>query len=224
MVTKGRLIVRFFQGGPTTVGDGEEKKYYEGEIGKPDYDYWIKQDYWSLNEAVCLLHEIDPDSILRDESFPSRRRFLDDFPFTQNHKALERTIQLIERGPYFQEGRPTLKVVWNWIEQKKFSIPEGLKKAAIDFGLIEPPPQQESPEKKQEEEKSLLDSQRHRERCRAIAELLWNKNPDITIKDMSYRDDITTYGCEKKVYNEATLRDWMKDLCPNRGPGRRPKK
>ncbi len=198
------------------------KGEYEGEIEKPDYDYWIKQDYWSLNEAVCLLHEIDPESVLYDESFPSRG-FIKDFLFTKNHQALERTIQLFERGLYFQESRPTLKIVWNWIEQKKFPLPEGLKKAAIEFGLIETP-RESQPEKKKEERKSLLDSQRHRERCRAIAALLWSQDPHITIKDMSYCDEIATYGCEKKVYNEATLRDWIKDLCPNREPGRRPKK
>lgn len=132
---------------------------------------------------------------------------------------------MIVSRTYWNEARPTLKVVWNWIEQKKFPIPEGLRKAAIDFGLIEPPPQAElRPEEKEDQTKSLLDSQRHRERCRAIAALLWSQDPNITIKDMSYCDEIATYGCEKKVYNENTLRDWIKDLCPNREPGRRPKK
>ena len=66
-------------------------------------------------------------------------------------------------------------------------------------------------------------SQRHKERCRALAEYLWQADPLITIADMFRCDAITSHGCEGEIYTEGTLRDWIKDLCPNRKPGRRPK-
>ena len=72
-------------------------------------------------------------------------------------------------------------------------------------------------------DKKLRDSQRHRERCRAIAELLWENNPKITIEDMVHRDEIIKIGCEKNIYHGKTIRKWINDLCQNRDPGRKPK-
>jgi hypothetical protein len=62
----------------------------------------------------------------------------------------------------------------------------------------------------------------HRPRCRALAALLWELHPDLTIADMIVRDDFTRHGCEGVVYHETTLRRWINDLSPNRKPGRRP--
>jgi len=72
-------------------------------------------------------------------------------------------------------------------------------------------------------ENKMRNNQRHKERCRAIAALLWSKEPEITIADMILRDEITVFGCEGKNYAEDTLRDWIKDLAPDRSPGRRTK-
>ncbi len=73
------------------------------------------------------------------------------------------------------------------------------------------------------EPKKLLPCQRHRKAVQDIAEKIWSKEPDLTIVDMSKRSEII-HACEKKIYSERTLRKWMKELCPNRNPGRRPKK
>ena len=62
--------------------------------------------------------------------------------------------------------------------------------------------------------------QRHREAARAAAEALWRKDKTITIADMILCDEITK-ACGGKNYVEGTLRDWIKDLCPDRKPGRR---
>jgi hypothetical protein len=66
-------------------------------------------------------------------------------------------------------------------------------------------------------------SQIHKERCRAVAKELWKENLEITIADMAVKDEITE-ACDGKLYIEKTIRDWIKDLCPDRSPGRRPKK
>ena len=62
--------------------------------------------------------------------------------------------------------------------------------------------------------------QRHREAARAAADVLWRKDKTITIADMILCDEITK-ACGGKNYVEGTLRDWIKDLCPDRKPGRR---
>lgn len=78
-------------------------------------------------------------------------------------------------------------------------------------------------EQGRQEHGNLRDEQRHRERCRAIAQLLWELEPELTIEDMKDRREITLIGQEEKPYNSTTVRNWIKDLCPNRAPGRRPK-
>ena len=63
----------------------------------------------------------------------------------------------------------------------------------------------------------------HKKACRQIAREKWEQDPDITIADMCVSNEIAN-ACDGVVYPEATLRKWIKDLCPNRKPGRRPKK
>jgi len=65
--------------------------------------------------------------------------------------------------------------------------------------------------------------QKIREECRKIAKRLWKKYPKMTIQDMIFRDEIA-HACGQKLYTEDTIRNWIKDLCPNRLPGRRPQK
>jgi hypothetical protein len=71
--------------------------------------------------------------------------------------------------------------------------------------------------------KKLSPVQRHKIECRRIAAELWNKDPSITIADMVHKDEINLVS-DPKNYNGKTLRNWIKDLCPDRTPGRRPKK
>jgi hypothetical protein len=72
-------------------------------------------------------------------------------------------------------------------------------------------------------EKKLRPNQNHKIEYRKVAESLWEKNPTITITDMCYKDEINEIS-DPKQYSEKTIRNWIKDLCPNRSPGRRPKK
>lgn len=66
-------------------------------------------------------------------------------------------------------------------------------------------------------------TQRHKEACRNVAVKLWEGDSTITITDMILSDEIALV-CENKTYAEKTIRNWIKDLCPNRLPGRRPTK
>lgn len=62
-------------------------------------------------------------------------------------------------------------------------------------------------------------------KCRKIATDLWADDPSIRIREMAFRNEITKH-CETKkgdLYSENTIKDWIKDLCPNPRPGR-PKK
>jgi hypothetical protein len=72
-------------------------------------------------------------------------------------------------------------------------------------------------------EKKLRSNQIHKIKCREVAQKLWEEDPSITIADMIHKDNINEVF-DGKVYAEKTIRNWIKDLCPNRSPGRRPKK
>lgn len=82
---------------------------------------------------------------------------------------------------------------------------------------------QRSNPKDQAEVKKLRPDQRHKERCRALAEYQWSKNAETTIAEMIQFEPIIKIGCEGKPYKPETLHGWINDLCPNRRPGRRPK-
>ncbi len=101
------------------------------------------------------------------------------------------------------------------IEKFEANHPELIKKADE-----EPMSPKSSGEQKESKPRK---SQRHKERCRALAEYKWKKFPDTNIAEMMDDGDILEIGCERKVYKPETIREWIRDLCPNPKPGR-PKK
>jgi hypothetical protein len=76
-----------------------------------------------------------------------------------------------------------------------------------------------------EREIKLRPNQKHKEECRKIASSIWKQTPALTIADMIRRDEIRIIREKKgpKPYTEDTIRGWIRDLCPNPKPGRRPK-
>lgn len=81
----------------------------------------------------------------------------------------------------------------------------------------------------------LRNQQRHQARVRALAEYFWSLElesgpPYSTKKEMTKRPELRAIGCEEndpingRSYGIETLEEWIKDLNPDRKPGRRPKK
>jgi hypothetical protein len=75
----------------------------------------------------------------------------------------------------------------------------------------------------------LKDRDRHRERCRALAERRWSEDPTIKIVDMAMSDDLNKFGCEiggreGHQYNQRFIEDWIRDLCPDPRPGPKSKR
>jgi hypothetical protein len=66
-------------------------------------------------------------------------------------------------------------------------------------------------------------NQRHRDMVRERAKIKWAKNPQRTIASIIKDDNIiAVFKGRKKPYTTKTLRDWIKNLAPNRKKGRRP--
>jgi len=73
----------------------------------------------------------------------------------------------------------------------------------------------------EERTKSARDSRK--QRCRVVAEILWRRDPKATLRDIFAHEWVSDIACEGQVPLEKTFREWVKDLNPNRNPGRRPK-
>ncbi len=66
----------------------------------------------------------------------------------------------------------------------------------------------------------------HKIEVRRIAEEIWYEDPLVTIHDMIFNDRINQIArkANGEIYAESTIRNWIKDLCPDRKPGRRKSK
>jgi len=66
-------------------------------------------------------------------------------------------------------------------------------------------------------------SQECSKKCRQIAKRIWDRQPDFTIAAMVNHSEIVHQAkqLDGSPYSEATIRNWIRDLCPNRKPGRR---
>ncbi len=71
-------------------------------------------------------------------------------------------------------------------------------------------------------EKRPYKSREDRGKVREIAARKWKEYPSITIARMVEDKEIGKIKKNGAPYKESTLRTWIKDLCPNRNPGRRP--
>lgn len=205
-----------------------------------DYSLKAKMDYWELPEAVAFLCHYK----LRDMTWDSQDEYNADWDRMYSDLR-ELAIRSVSNGKLrlkhvayedfsFPEGNERVilhddstvepEVFIKWAMSKSLQLPSGFitQEQAIEN---EKSTDKTKPTVKYEGFKvpSLRNNQRRRERCRAIAALLWEKEPELTIASMIFRDEITVFGCENQTYSEDTIRDWIHDLAPDPKPGR-PKK
>lgn len=69
-------------------------------------------------------------------------------------------------------------------------------------------------------------SQKHlrdrlKQRCRVAAEILWERDRTATVGDLYRSDWVRRVACHGNPPTEKTFREWVKDLNPDRSPGRR---
>lgn len=65
-------------------------------------------------------------------------------------------------------------------------------------------------------------NQKHQLKVREVAKKLWEKDPQRTIQDIIMSNEVKA-ATHPDTYADKTLRNWIKDLAPNRQPGRRKK-
>lgn len=168
-------------------------------------------DYWTVEDAAALLLcEIPPGL--------SRRKL----PTAKAHNVA-RLAHIISGAtcvvnPESSVGRfrvPPVEII-EWAQKKWNSsgVPPVLKAAVL--GAVE---------EGQKLEAYIKQSTFRRERCRAIAALLWSQEETkhLTLEDMAKRTEFLQIGCQGTRYKHDTIKEWIKEQNPNRGPGRRPK-
>jgi len=112
---------------------------------KPDYEFWIKSDYWKLGEAVFLISGIEP--VHPDIQ---SKHFNDYYYWDETSNKLKRIYDLAIRSIASKklEGRPALDSAMDpvqfvkWSERKELPIPNEFKCLIVDKkgSTQEPPP------------------------------------------------------------------------------------
>jgi len=92
-------------------------------------------------------------------------------------------------------------------------------------GQAEPPEDRRPPPVESKPSRSVH-AQECSKKCREIAKRIWERQPDFTIAGMVNRSEIVRQAKQPdgSPYSEMTIRNWIRDLCPNPRPGRRPAK
>lgn len=165
-------------------------------------------DFWKVEDAARLLVGLIPRSL------NGRTRLSD-----VEHEKIRR-LSFVIRGADCIENPDATEERYQ-VAPEKFIAWAEFKGIDVPSVLSEEVRKQKKRGEQQPSYERL--SSMHRNRCRTLAESLWVEHPAMTISEMTRRDEIKQTGCERKEYSEKAIRNWIKDLCPNRSPGRRPK-
>ncbi len=174
-------------------------------------EHAARMDYWTVIDAAALLFSEIPPGL-------SGRKL----SAAKTHKVA-RLAHIISGAacvvnPESPVGRfrvPPVEII-EWAQKKWNSSGVPLELKAAVLGTVE---------EGQKLEAYIKQSTFRRERCRAIAALLWSQEETkhLTLEDMAKRTEFLQYGCQGMHYKHDTIKEWIKEQNPNRGPGRRPK-
>ena len=203
----------------------ERKDYYFGfkELSISDYKsridvwhelihHWVKgnNEYFRDKYKNYLpLYYLNPTT-----------KDLDRFDHKKMHDQLIQERQKEKSDELSIEERIEVSKIINYIA--RFVKLSELKKYLVDVIGI-PLPSLLFPKDIETKHKKLRPSQKAKNECRKIAKKIWGENPQITIADMINHDDLLSYTTKKdgNFYTEKTVRNWIKNLCPDRSRGRR---
>lgn len=182
---------------------------------------WLKRDYWTLLEAFCLIRfGVSPEHMVAMSPKFDALYDLPDFDLARRSimsGVLEVLNPELKAGQSVPGHMLTVKPLdfLRWCREKEIALSDRVTAILTEEERL-------YIRGKEEEHVFQNINQRHKERCRAVAECIWLRHPTMTIEDVIYHDEINGIACENRNYAAKTLREWMKDLCPNRQPGRRP--
>jgi hypothetical protein len=192
-----------------------QTKNTDGELKPVTFTHvcnvWASADHWPLLDAVNLALGFEPELVRTKRLTPQQKRGRDVIvELARNCVGDSLTVLRPDAAPGELRVRPAEFVRW-FKERTPQPVPpellDAMNKAAERFRKADPA-----------HELTLM--QRRRERCRAIAALLWAQNPELTKAQVAQSEEIRTLGCLGGEYASATIEDWIKEENPTRQGGR----
>ena len=189
--------------------------------------YGKGQDFTGLLDALFLVKDFDRIDKTFGQNIPERKDLISGMQICQKWGRPENYLVTLlinyNLNAVDRLGKPF--DLWRLIEKDYYNLFSTVLFRLKDVELFE----KEHPEivsNTSKEQKSLNWRDKQELKCREIAEQIWKNDPTITIAEMIDRPELTEYTKKQNqnFYVEKTIRDWIKDLCPNRKPGRRPNK
>ncbi|MHB8624522.1 MAG: hypothetical protein ACYC9J_15195 [Sulfuricaulis sp.] len=179
------------------------------------YDYakickiWSLSDHWPLADAVNLLVGLPPQLLASRKISPALKQMRDELHEIALNCAGDSLIFIEAKGlPEQHRVRPREFLAWAY---SVVEVPEELIKAVEE--AAQRPGRKNTP-------RAFNPKQRHRERCRGIAALLWRMHPELNKSDMAREPQILELGCQNKIYAQTTIEEWIASENPNKKGGR----
>jgi len=169
------------------------------EFKKPNFNYWLKFENWSLLQSVILVNELDPDKY--EEEIVE---LIDNFGLKSNWKIYDFKSEI------FNRIRKQYKLLHQDKSLKDYCKPKNFADLAIKKEIEVPT---------EILEYFNLKGKRNnvaRDKCQAISSLLWSINPDISIQDMIECKELVEFGCDNKKEEEGTKRKWIEKMKPSK--------
>jgi len=182
---------------------------------------WAITSYWTVEEAVLLSMGLDkhaPHDIKQDVAEQKGAEFINlmdsvhrsQYALEQQRKCPEMMIPARGGQEMLQEVVYHPAQFTKWAIDNLPSFHDDLHRAIKERYPTEFPLSQEP---------LLLNSQKAKERCRVIAEMLWDQDKTIKTKEMIVRPEMKRYGHDG-MFEPKTVYGWIKDLSPkNREAG-----
>lgn len=181
---------------------------------KPDYEKYARQECWSRDEAILYFWGIDPyggETEIPIEVYgeidAEEMQAMLDFKDSSDRAVLAGTLEARnilknEKGK-ITNYTVSPKDFVEWADGLGYSAPERL------IGFLK------------EKHKNLKYKSINltREQCRTLASYLWSKDPTINITRMVAHPDLAKFS-DCRAFTAKTVRQWIKDLCPNPTVGR----
>lgn len=200
-----------------------------------NYDYSVtlaKGSRWTLEEAVDYLATYRANSqawIDRDNAYAGFLSIKEQILLAVRHAVDEGYLQTIEppaaKGK--KQGDPSdgeLDFVLTTV------FPLVFINWAIESDIEVPLPYRDHAERYAGKKSTVYESLGikksviHHQRARAVAELLWRLEPDLSLAKMASRKEIIEIGCEGEAYDTRTICRWLASLKGHARPGRPRKK
>jgi hypothetical protein len=173
----------------------------------------LEQKLSRLDEAAWELSGAERERMIRDDIEPLHERL-------QGCRAYFESMRSADWDEFELPAEPEMVDRFSsFLVNSRYpagEVDKFLRKPS-EVGVVEETPPIESKPARS------LHAQSVNEKCREIAQRIWERQPYFTIAAMINHSEMVRQARKPdgSPYSEITIRNWIRDLCPNPRPGRR---